>query len=101
MYVRCSTLWVLTALVFCLMRFLPIYVCQPLTAIPDGLCEMDALRIMQERSQQDAGALCFIGAGAYEHHIPAAVWDVVASWRIYDRLYALSTEASRHVTSHL
>ncbi|HMU88213.1 MAG TPA: hypothetical protein PKC11_11400, partial [Agitococcus sp.] len=29
--------------------------CQPLTAIPDGLSEMDALRIMQERSQQDAG----------------------------------------------
>ena len=43
--------------------------CKPLTAIPDGLTEMEALRVMQERSSQDAGALCFIGAGAYEHHM--------------------------------
>ena len=49
--------------------------CQPLTGVPDGLSEMDVTRLMRERSEQDAGALCFIGAGAYEHHIPAAVWD--------------------------
>ncbi len=28
--------------------------------------------------EKDAGALCFAGAGAYEHHIPGAVWDLVS-----------------------
>ena len=69
--------------------------CQPLTAIPDGLSEMDALRIMQERSQQDAGALCFIGAGAYEHHIPAAVWDVVARGEFMTAYTPYQAEASQ------
>ncbi|HNH43791.1 MAG TPA: aminomethyl-transferring glycine dehydrogenase subunit GcvPA, partial [Agitococcus sp.] len=69
--------------------------CQPLTAIPEGLSEMDALRIMQERSQQDAGALCFIGAGAYEHHIPAAVWDVVARGEFMTAYTPYQAEASQ------
>ncbi|HNL36176.1 MAG TPA: aminomethyl-transferring glycine dehydrogenase subunit GcvPA [Agitococcus sp.] len=69
--------------------------CQPLTAIPDGLSEMDALRIMQERSQQDAGTLCFIGAGAYEHHIPAAVWDVVARGEFMTAYTPYQAEASQ------
>ncbi|HMY28400.1 MAG TPA: aminomethyl-transferring glycine dehydrogenase subunit GcvPA [Agitococcus sp.] len=69
--------------------------CQPLTAIPDGLSEMDALRIMQERSQQDAGALCFIGAGAYEHHIPAAVWDLVARGEFMTAYTPYQAEASQ------
>lgn len=69
--------------------------CQPLTAIPEGLSEMDALRIMQERSQQDAGALCFIGAGAYEHHIPAAVWDLVARGEFMTAYTPYQAEASQ------
>ena len=52
--------------------------CKPLTGIPEGMTEMEVTRLMLERSQQDAGALCFIGAGAYEHHIPAAVWELAS-----------------------
>ena len=69
--------------------------CQSLTAIPDGLSEMDTLRVMQERSNQDAGALCFIGAGAYEHHIPAAVWDVVARGEFMTAYTPYQAEASQ------
>lgn len=69
--------------------------CQPLMAVPDGLSEMDALRVMQERSNQDAGALCFIGAGAYEHHIPAAVWDIVARGEFMTAYTPYQAEASQ------
>jgi glycine dehydrogenase subunit 1 len=69
--------------------------CQPLMAVPEGLSEMDALRVMQERSQQDAGALCFIGAGAYEHHIPAVVWDIVARGEFMTAYTPYQAEASQ------
>ncbi len=69
--------------------------CRPLTAIADGLSEMDALRVMQERSNQDAGALCFIGAGAYEHHIPAVVWDIVARGEFMTAYTPYQAEASQ------
>lgn len=69
--------------------------CQPLAAVPEGLSEMDALRVMQERSSQDAGALCFIGAGAYEHHIPAVVWDVVARGEFMTAYTPYQAEASQ------
>ena len=44
--------------------------------LPDALNEAEITRLMEERAAQDAGALCFIGAGAYQHHIPAAVWQI-------------------------
>jgi glycine dehydrogenase subunit 1 len=69
--------------------------CKPLKAIPDGLTEMEALRVMQERSNQDAGALCFIGAGAYEHHIPAVVWDIVARGEFMTAYTPYQAEASQ------
>ena len=50
----------------------------PLDGVPAGVSEMELSRIARERAQQDGGLLCFIGAGSYEHHIPAAVWDVTA-----------------------
>ncbi len=44
-----------------------------LPGIPAGMSEMEITRLMQQRAKLDANAICFIGAGAYEHHIPAAV----------------------------
>ena len=45
-------------------------------AVPSGLNEMGVARLMRERAADDATGLNFIGAGAYEHHIPQAVWDI-------------------------
>ena len=42
--------------------------------VPDGLPEMAVARLMQERAAQDGFWSNFIGAGVYEHHIPAAIW---------------------------
>ncbi|MES2661870.1 MAG: aminomethyl-transferring glycine dehydrogenase subunit GcvPA [Pseudomonadota bacterium] len=42
-----------------------------------GLNEYQVLRLCGERAKPQQNKLNFIGAGAYEHSIPAAVWDVV------------------------
>jgi len=44
--------------------------------VSDGLSEMEVTRLMMGRAKRDGQALNFIGAGAYEHHIPAAVWQI-------------------------
>lgn len=51
---------------------------QALNEIPEGISEMALKRIMQDRAAEDTCRLNFIGAGAYEHHIPAAVWEIAA-----------------------
>lgn len=66
-----------------------------LDKVPDGLSEMDMMRRLSERAQQDAGALCFIGAGAYEHHIPAAVWDVATRGEFMTAYTPYQAEASQ------
>ncbi len=45
---------------------------------PPALNEMALLRLMQARARQDEYDLSFMGAGAYEHHIPAAVGDLLS-----------------------
>ena len=47
-----------------------------LSSIPDGMTELALTRLAKERASQDGELLCFIGAGAYEHYIPAAVWEI-------------------------
>ncbi|MEY3182683.1 MAG: hypothetical protein RLZ35_668 [Pseudomonadota bacterium] len=46
--------------------------------MPDALSEQAVVRWMQDCAKRDAGILNFIGAGAYEHFIPAAVWDLAS-----------------------
>ena len=43
-----------------------------LPAMGAGLSEAQITRLMLDRAAADGRPLCFIGAGAYEHHIPAA-----------------------------
>jgi len=63
--------------------------------VPEGLSEMEMLRRMGERATQDSGALCFIGAGAYEHHIPSAVWDVATRGEFMTAYTPYQAEASQ------
>ncbi|HNA30869.1 MAG TPA: glycine dehydrogenase, partial [Thiobacillaceae bacterium] len=51
--------------------------CGGLPGIPEGLSEMAVTRLMHGRAAQDGFYSSFLGAGAYEHHIPAAVWQIV------------------------
>jgi len=68
---------------------------KPLVGIPEGLSEMAMMRMMSDRAEQDAGALCFIGAGAYEHHIPAAVWDIASRGEFLTAYTPYQAEASQ------
>lgn len=63
--------------------------------VPNGLNEMQVMRFMQQRAAQDQAGLCFIGAGAYEHHIPAAVWDIVSRGEFYTAYTPYQAEASQ------
>lgn len=66
-----------------------------LDRLPDALDEQGIGRLMQERAAQDAGALCFIGAGAYRHHIPAAVWELTTRGEFYSAYTPYQAEASQ------
>ncbi|SEP99314.1 glycine dehydrogenase subunit 1 [Solimonas aquatica] len=66
-----------------------------LEKIPSGLSEMAVSRLMRERARQDGGALNFIGAGAYEHHIPAAVWEIATRGEFYSAYTPYQAEASQ------
>lgn len=66
-----------------------------LDAIPEGLTEMEISRLMRQRAAQDGNATCFIGAGAYEHHIPAAVWEITTRGEFYSAYTPYQAEASQ------
>jgi glycine dehydrogenase subunit 1 len=67
----------------------------PLNQFPDAMTEMDIGRLMSERAARDGRPLNFIGAGAYEHHIPAAVWSIVTRGEIYSAYTPYQAEASQ------
>lgn len=66
-----------------------------LTKVPAGLNEMEISRIMHARAEQDSRVLCFAGAGAYEHHIPAAVWEITTRGEFYSAYTPYQAEASQ------
>ncbi len=66
-----------------------------LAAIGDGLNEMQVTRLMHGRAAQDGQPLNFIGAGAYEHHIPAAVWEIATRGEYYTAYTPYQAEASQ------
>jgi glycine dehydrogenase subunit 1 len=66
-----------------------------LTRVPEGLTEMQITRLMQERAEQDGLYLNFLGAGAYEHHIPAAVWEITTRGEFYSAYTPYQAEASQ------
>src|ERR1700730_13864668 len=66
-----------------------------LDGVPVGLNEMQIGRLMSERARADGRPLCFIGAGAYEHHIPAAVWALTTRGEFYSAYTPYQAEASQ------
>ena len=63
--------------------------------LPDSLSEMALMRLMQKRARRDEVALNFVGAGAYEHHIPAAVWDLTSRGEFMTAYTPYQAEASQ------
>jgi len=67
----------------------------PLNRVPPALTEQEVTRLMQERAASDGAFLTFIGAGAYEHHIPAAVWEIATRGEFYTAYTPYQAEASQ------
>jgi glycine dehydrogenase subunit 1 len=66
-----------------------------LSAIPSGMTEMEVSRLMRQRADKNTSALCFLGAGAYQHHIPAAVWEITTRGEYYSAYTPYQAEASQ------
>ncbi len=66
-----------------------------LNAIPAGQSEMAVQRLLSEKSMLDGTPLCFAGGGAYEHHIPAALWEIATRGEFYSAYTPYQAEASQ------
>ncbi|MGI9238307.1 MAG: aminomethyl-transferring glycine dehydrogenase subunit GcvPA [Woeseiaceae bacterium] len=73
----------------------PVLRIEHLDGIPEAHNEMEVSRFMRGRAAMDGSPLCFIGAGAYEHHIPAAVWDIATRGEFYSAYTPYQAEASQ------
>ncbi len=63
--------------------------------IPAGLGEAGIGRIAKARAGRNHPLLCFAGGGAYEHHIPAAVWDIASRGEFYSNYTPYQAEAAQ------
>jgi glycine dehydrogenase subunit 1 len=68
---------------------------ESLEGVPHALTEMQISRLMHERAAIDGSPQCYIGAGAYEHHIPTAVWDIATRGEFYSAYTPYQAEASQ------
>ncbi len=66
-----------------------------LQAVGPALSEAEISRLMQSRARADGEPLCFIGAGAYDHYVPAAVWDIATRGEFYSAYTPYQAEASQ------
>lgn len=73
----------------------PALLIDSLQAVPPALSEMEVGRLMLDRANRDGRPLNFIGAGAYEHHIPAPVWAITTRGEIYSAYTPYQAEASQ------
>lgn len=64
-------------------------------SLDEGLNEMDMLSMAHRLAAKNHQGTCFIGAGAYEHHIPAAVWDIASRGEFLTAYTPYQAEASQ------
>lgn len=63
--------------------------------LPDGLNEMALMQHAKALADQNTSNTCFIGAGSYQHHIPAAVWDIASRGEFLTAYTPYQAEASQ------
>jgi len=66
-----------------------------LTNVPAGLPEMSVDHLMERRAATEGRPLCFLGAGAYPHHIPQAIWQLTTRGEYYSAYTPYQAEASQ------
>lgn len=63
--------------------------------VPVGLSEMELNRLLTRRGKKDHVELSFVGAGAYEHHIPQATLDLISRGEFLTAYTPYQAEASQ------
>jgi len=66
-----------------------------LDQLDDGLPEMAVIKKVSALAKKDGTPACYAGAGAYEHHIPAAVWQVATRGEFYTSYTPYQAEVSQ------
>jgi len=66
-----------------------------LAGIPAGMTEQQVQSKMLKQARKDGLNSCFAGAGAYDHHIPAAVWELTTRGEFYSAYTPYQAEASQ------
>ncbi len=60
-----------------------------------GLNESDMAAFMKQRARNDEGRICFTGAGAYDHYIPAPIGHLLQRGEFYSAYTPYQAEASQ------
>ena len=63
--------------------------------VPDQMNEMQVSRFIKEKARINNQLKCFAGAGAYEHHIPAAIWQLATRGEFYTAYTPYQAEVSQ------
>lgn len=66
-----------------------------LDSVPHGLNEIEVTRLLRERAAQNNLLTCFAGGGAYQHHIPAPIWEIASRGEYYSAYTPYQAEASQ------
>ena len=63
--------------------------------VPVDMYESNKRSLCKKSAESDGHYVYFIGAGAYEHHIPAAVWQIATRGEFYSAYTPYQAEASQ------
>jgi len=76
---------------------IPASIANPSLDLPPPLTEPELTRLMQQRAAQNEGArlTCFLGAGAYDHFIPAVVDELAGRGEFYTAYTPYQAEMSQ------
>ncbi len=66
-----------------------------LDQIPGRMTEHEVTQHIRELAKKDGTPHCYAGAGAYEHHIPAAVWQITTRGEFYTAYTPYQPEVSQ------
>lgn len=74
---------------------LPKNLLRPNVNLPGSLSEMELVRHMEELASRDHLAHSYLGAGAYEHFVPTAVWSIALRGEFATAYTPYQAEASQ------